>query len=73
MGPAAWIQDVSEEAGQALDDDGTPERRARSLARLSMLMGALALSRATEGDPISDEFIAAARTALTGDRGQATI
>jgi hypothetical protein len=29
-----------------------------------MLMGALALSRATEGDPISDEFIAAVRSAL---------
>jgi TetR/AcrR family transcriptional repressor of nem operon len=49
---------------QALDDDGTPEHRARSLAQLSMVMGALALSRATEGDPISDEFIAAARAAL---------
>jgi TetR/AcrR family transcriptional repressor of nem operon len=49
---------------EALDDDGTPEHRSRSLARLSMLMGALALSRATEGDPISDEFIAAVRSAL---------
>jgi TetR/AcrR family transcriptional repressor of nem operon len=52
---------------EALDDDGTPEHRARSLARLSMLMGALALSRATEGDPISDEFIAAVRAALATD------
>jgi TetR/AcrR family transcriptional repressor of nem operon len=53
---------------EALDDDGTPGHRNRSLARLSMLMGALALSRATEGDPISDEFIAAAHVALAGDR-----
>src|ERR1700760_2391444 len=53
---------------QALDDDGTPEHRARSLARLSMLMGALALSRATEGDPISLEFIEAGQAALADDR-----
>ena len=52
---------------EALDDDGTPEHRAHSLARLSMLMGALALSRATEGDPISEEFIAAVRAALATD------
>lgn len=57
---------------QALDDDGTPEHRSRSLARLSMLMGALALSRATEGDPISDEFIAAVRAALADDSDPAT-
>ena len=49
---------------EALDADGTPEHRAESLARLSMLMGALALSRATEGDPISDEIVAAVRDAL---------
>ncbi len=53
---------------EVLDDDGTPEHRARSLARLSMLMGGLALSRATEGDPISDEIIAAVRQALSDDR-----
>ena len=52
---------------EGLDDDGTPEHRARSLARLSMLMGALALSRATEGDPISDELIAAVRAALAAE------
>ncbi len=49
---------------EALTPDGSPEHRADSLARLSMLMGALSLARATEGDPISDEIVAAARAAL---------
>ncbi|HEY0278841.1 MAG TPA: TetR/AcrR family transcriptional regulator [Solirubrobacterales bacterium] len=49
---------------EALGDDGSPGHRAESLARLSMLMGALSLSRATEGDPISDEIIDAVRAAL---------
>src|ERR1700744_5022428 len=52
---------------EALDSDGTPEHRAESLARLSMLMGALARSRATEGDPISDEIVTAVQDALTRD------
>lgn len=34
------------------------------LATVSMLVGALVLSRATEGQPISDEFLSAARKAL---------
>jgi TetR/AcrR family transcriptional repressor of nem operon len=49
---------------EALDSDGSAEHRADSLARLSMLMGALALSRATEGDPISEEIVAAVQGAL---------
>ena len=52
---------------EALAPDGTPEHRADSLARLSMLMGALALARATEGDPISDEIVAAVQGALGHD------
>jgi len=32
-------------------------------------MGALLLARATRGDPISDEFLDAARTHLTTDHG----
>lgn len=66
---ASFVQGVRAFADgvEALDADGTPEHRSRSLARLSMLMGALALARATEGDPISDEIIAAVREALEGE------
>ncbi len=39
------------------DDDG--------LAQLCTLVGALTLARATQGDPLSDELLQAARTALT--------
>ncbi len=40
------------------DDDG--------LARLSTMVGALVLARATRDDPLSEELLQAARTALTG-------
>jgi TetR/AcrR family transcriptional repressor of nem operon len=38
--------------------------REEVLATLSMLVGALVLSRATEGEPISDEFLSSARKVL---------
>lgn len=38
--------------------------REEVLATVSMLVGALVLSRATEGQPISDEFLSAARKVL---------
>jgi len=38
--------------------------REEVLASISMLVGALVLSRATEGEPISDEFLPAARKVL---------
>ncbi len=38
--------------------------REEALATLSTMVGALLLSRATRGNPISDELLAAARTAL---------
>ncbi len=41
----------------AVGDDG--------LAQLSTMVGALVLARATQGDPLSEELLRAARTALT--------
>jgi TetR/AcrR family transcriptional regulator, transcriptional repressor for nem operon len=38
--------------------------RDKALARMSMLVGALVLSRATEGAPVSDEILSAARAEL---------
>jgi TetR/AcrR family transcriptional repressor of nem operon len=38
--------------------------REEVLATVSMLVGALVLSRATEGEPISDEFLSSARKVL---------
>jgi TetR/AcrR family transcriptional regulator, transcriptional repressor for nem operon len=42
------------------DDDG--------LAQLSTMVGALVLARATQGNPISEQLLQAARTALTDSR-----
>ena len=39
------------------DDDG--------MAQLCTMVGALVLARATQGDPLSEELLQAARTALT--------
>jgi TetR/AcrR family transcriptional repressor of nem operon len=42
-------------------------RRDEALADVAMLVGALVLSRATKGQPISDEVLEAARKAVLGD------
>ena len=54
-----YIKGVRNRAAQlaAGDDDG--------LAQFCTMVGALTLARATRGDPISDELLQAARTALT--------
>jgi hypothetical protein len=44
-------------------------RRRKALAETAMLVGSLTLARATRGDAISDEFLAAARAALLGEAG----
>lgn len=60
---AAYEQGV-EEMLETLDaSQGGPNQRAKSLAALSTMVGALLLSRATTGD-LSDEFLAAAQAAL---------
>ncbi|CNL39139.1 TetR/AcrR family transcriptional regulator [Yersinia aleksiciae] len=43
------------------------QRRQHALAQFAMLSGALTLARATAGDKISDEFLAAAKKALLGE------
>ena len=52
----------------ALGTSGDPARdRADACVQLATMMGALLLSRACHGDPLSDEIAAAARARLTGD------
>jgi TetR/AcrR family transcriptional repressor of nem operon len=50
------------QALQATDDAGLGRRRA--MAQFSMMVGALALARATAGNALSDEFLDSAREAL---------
>ena len=47
------------------DDAGTEESRRRTLAQFAMMVGAVALARATAGDPISDAFLVSARGMLS--------
>jgi TetR/AcrR family transcriptional repressor of nem operon len=46
------------------DDAGTERARRRTLAQFAMLVGAMALARATAGDPISEAFLVSAREML---------
>jgi TetR/AcrR family transcriptional repressor of nem operon len=57
--PQAYINGVRNLAAQLAtgDDDG--------MARFCTMVGALVLARATRGDPLSEELLQAARTALT--------
>lgn len=49
---------------QLQPDAGTPEAEGRALADVATLVGALLLSRATKGDPISEALLASARARL---------
>jgi len=50
-----------------LQDAASPgDARRRALAQYAAMVGALVLARATRGEPISDEFLAAARDSLLG-------
>lgn len=45
-------------------NEGDPHNPDKHLAQLALMAGALMLSRATEGDPLSEQFLAAAKEAL---------
>ncbi|QWT39360.1 TetR/AcrR family transcriptional regulator [Dickeya dadantii] len=49
------------------DTQDDEQRRQQALTQTVLLVGALMLARATAGDPLSDEFLAAAKKALLGD------
>lgn len=53
------------------DDAGSPAADRRALADVATLVGALLLSRATKGDPISEELLASARERLLQQGPQA--
>jgi TetR/AcrR family transcriptional regulator, transcriptional repressor for nem operon len=50
---------------QSVEADDSPDGRGRTLAHFSMMVGAVALARAMNGDPLSDQFLSSAREALT--------
>lgn len=50
------------------DIDDEAQRRQHALVQFSLLIGALTLARATSGDSLSDEFLAAAKEALLAEK-----
>lgn len=57
-----WIKTV--------DHEDPAERRKLALAQLATLVGAITLARATEGDALADDILAAAREMLLGPLAQ---
>lgn len=49
------------------DKEDDEQRRQQVLSQAALLVGALMLSRATTGDPLSDEFLVAAKQTLLGE------
>jgi TetR/AcrR family transcriptional repressor of nem operon len=58
------LNNLLDALGSLLDTEDEACIRQQALAQYSMMFGALMLSRATRGDPLSDEILEAARTAL---------
>ena len=50
--------------GDAAGETTSPEQRAEALTTMAMAVGAIVMARATTGEPIADEILAAARAAL---------
>ncbi|MNY73283.1 hypothetical protein D3C86_2120370 [compost metagenome] len=45
-------------------DEQHPQRQQQALVQMAMLVGALTLARATQGDALSEQFLNATRQAL---------
>ena len=70
---AAYLDGVKSMAARLASlqpDAGTSEAEQRALADVATLVGALLLSRATKGDPISEALLASARTRLLQECAQ---
>jgi len=71
---AAYLDGVKAMAARLASlqpDAGSPQAEQRALAELATLVGALLLSRATKGDPLSDALLASARDRLLSEGSQA--
>ncbi|MBY4897163.1 TetR/AcrR family transcriptional regulator [Cupriavidus sp. AU9028] len=61
---AEGLQGLVERWAQTVDDPDPQARHQRALAELSTMVGAVMLARATAGDALSEDLLAAARAAL---------
>ncbi|WP_223591857.1 TetR/AcrR family transcriptional regulator [Pseudomonas sp. A-R-19] len=58
------LNNLLDSLGTLLDTEDAASKRQQALVQYSLMFGALMLSRATRGDPLSDEILEAARAAL---------
>ncbi|AGW93628.1 TetR/AcrR family transcriptional regulator [Cupriavidus sp. DF5525] len=65
----AYLEGFKEMAGsmaKTVESDDPQVRHEEALVRMAVLIGALTLARATDGDPVSDEMLKVVRTRLLG-------
>jgi Putative TetR-family transcriptional regulator len=55
-----------DDLAQTVESDDPRVRHDEALVRMALLVGALTLARATDGDPLSDEMLNAVRSQLLG-------
>ncbi|EYS97406.1 TetR family transcriptional regulator [Cupriavidus sp. SK-4] len=55
-----------DDMAQTVESDDPQVRHDEALVRMALLVGALTLARATDGDPLSDEMLSAVRSRLLG-------
>lgn len=66
---ADGLRTLVDDMAQTVASDDPRERHDQALVRMALLVGALTLARATEGDPLSDEMLDAARAHLLRSTG----
>ncbi len=62
------LKDMLAILAQQQGTGSTDQDRTKALAQLSTMVGAMVLARATQGDPLSDELLAAAQAYLLPER-----
>ncbi|WP_373376665.1 TetR/AcrR family transcriptional regulator [Cupriavidus nantongensis] len=66
---AEGLRTMIDDMAQTVASADPKQRHDQALVRMALLVGALTLARATEGDPLSDEMLNAVRTHLLGNTG----
>ncbi|SOY63271.1 TetR/AcrR family transcriptional regulator [Cupriavidus taiwanensis] len=66
---ADGLRTMIDDMARTVASDDPQQRHQQALVRMATLVGALTLARATEGDPLSDEILDAARAHLLGSTG----
>ncbi|NOV22256.1 TetR/AcrR family transcriptional regulator [Cupriavidus necator] len=66
---AEGLRTMVDDMAQTVASDDPQQRHDEALVRMALLVGAVTLARATEGNPLSDEMLHAVRARLLGSSG----